>query len=951
MTPTFLINKKNPALQPFVGNLVVPVDLNSEASIAYELDFTTDRHIVNLRTNERDDTIIHIFSSLKYGDKRAIDFFANAMVENALVDPNFLRFVRQAVSLDRQVYITSPGIYNVPSSSNLLLKAVAARLNVALVAEGMPSTLVYELKKLTAGDPKYSQRTVEERQRKLAGSLIPSQFQDSFVIFVDDIYISGTVANLAKQNLLNGAAAGIFFLLGAHLSAESVARTNGQIEETLNTWHIDGSLESILPILNQPDFEVVQKTLRVVLTPENGHLLNNFLTTVSDRSLLKLYQAAANNDFWHRYDGLYAPSLALLQQVLYEKGWLNDKGHQLLELAKPINKHRKVAVLEIDTRDQIVPQLASLYSRMKYGDPQAVRAIAVLMLNRILSDPQASCWINDLKVVSITSSAYGEVPTAANAIALDVARLLEERGAVVEHLKIERSGDFATTHYGTMSPEERAVRMQSRKIYITSEVKERLKGAKLIVIDDVNVTGSHERTINEVLRDTEAEGYLFCYLIDFTNQMAKNDPQAEEYLNRAYVKTVIDLLPFFNLNQESGLVFQLNARAVKFILTTDSDTESNLSKEEKVNLLIEFLGKLDDQMLQLLYKAASSTDGYSTNPKFKLAFQLVENELLERGLISIRQLNQANNRIVDRNVTLDSTGHFVDMETGEDLDYLIRKYSLAKFGAASEISSFARDLAKTFLAQLDDPRTGLLNLLERIKENCEFIVIFTPGSRNVKSASNIILAKAIEMINVDLTLRGLPTMIFSQLSRLESNTANYATLTAEERESRPDSTKTILPGVEFYANKVHVFFGDDVRITGTTADRIESSTYEHGAMTFHHIYTLLLDPRLAFKMPSLESDLNQYVVSGKLDESIEYILSQPDFEPVQRLVRLILHPDNKEELLQFLIKINNEALSKLYVASLNNDYLNDSRYAPSVQTLKQEMIERKLANSNGSLVF
>ncbi len=935
------------------GSIILSeLDLETEAIVAFKINFDLNGEVFDSFTMKSADEVIEHFSRLKYGDKKAIDYFAFWMVARATSSPNFVEFLQKASGAGKQVYFTSPGIYNVPSSSNLLLKAVVARLNIWLTKQGMPSVLIYELKKTSVGDPNYSKKPASERQSSLCVIPMPTDFEDSFVVFVDDIYISGSVANLFKTSILAANPAGVLFLLGACLSEEALSQNGATIEEKLNTWVIDGSLESVLEILCQPDLEVVQKTLRVVLDPDNFDSLKDFLDNkIPDQNLLKLYYAAANNDFWNRYQARYAASLRVLEQVLVYKGWLNMDGLAILRKRKARQHNKKLAVIELDSRDQISPDLADLYSRMKYGDPRAVRAVAMLMVQEILADPEASCWVNDLKVVSITSSAYGQVPTAANAVALDLAYLLKERGVSVEYLKIERLGDFGTTHYGNMLPDERLVRMRTRKIYIKPETQEKLRGAKLIIVDDVNVTGSHERTLNEAILTTQVDDYLFCYFLNFSDAMADRDPQAEEYLNRAAVKTVLDLIPFFGEDQKTGLPFRVNARAAKFLLATNPDDECSLDKQTKVEMLITFLKVISDEVLVMVYTAATSTDGYSTNPRFKDGFRLVENEMLERDLISIRQLNDTNNRIVSRNITLDQNGQFVDMETGQDLNDLVRRYSLAKFGGALEIDEFAQDLAQTFVSLLDEVDSPLLRHFQEISASQQFVVLFTPGSRNVESASNIILAKTVEIVNVDLTLRGLSTIVFSHLSRLHSNTANYASLSMHERESRPDSTKTVLPGEDLYANGIHVMFGDDIRITGTTADRIEHSANHHGALSFYHIYTMLLDPRLAISIPSLESDLNQYVVEGKLDECIEYIVNQENFRPVQRLLRLVLNSSNRLDLLDFLkSKVSDQALFKLYVASLNNDYLSDQGYAPSVHILKQAAIDRGLVSTQGRIV-
>jgi hypothetical protein len=612
---------------------------------------------------------------------------------------------------------------------------------------------------------------------------------------------------------------------------------------------------------------------------------------------------------------------------------------------------RRFSVYEIDDLDDLDSGLPELYSRMKYGDPLAVREVAERMAAGFLLNINFDEVLRSTrKPVIITSSAYGEVPTAAHAVSIQLVRILRENGVPVDTVKIDRNGDFGTSDYGTMSLEERKRRMGQRKIVLSKEAREKLKDAFAIVVDDVHVTGSHEKTLKELLETCEAKECVFSYLVEFSPNLAQREPQTEEKLNRAIVKTVTDLAPFFVEPIDPNLELRINARTIKFIMTTTPESELDDEQVEKVKKLSLFLSALDEPVLQKVYASAMSADGYWQNSKYELGFRAIEREMIRRGLQSVESANRRENKISAYNATIDGQGNLVDMETGENLNWLGKKYSLMKFGSVNEIQEFAGIIADKFIQDLSEEGSALNEFFNNVKNRAEYVMLVAPGFRNVESSSNYLFEEVVSQINIELALRDLPTVILAKLSRLESNTANYATLSEEERKSRPDSTKTLLPGPELYRHPIHLIFADDIRITGATADRVKESATENGALSYSSIYALSIDPVLAAIDPSVEDYLNKFAVTDRLDEAVEYILNQDGFRPVQRLIRLILGPSNREGLGRFLENIRDESLIRLYVGSLCNDYMKSDKYKQSIEIIQTVMRAKGLVDDNGRLI-
>ena len=297
-------------------------------------------------------------------------------------------------------------------------------------------------------------------------------------------------------------------------------------------------------------------------------------------------------------------------------------------------------------------------------------------------------------------------------------------------------------------------------------------------------------------------------------------------------------------------------------------------------------------------------------------------------------------------LTIDNDGSYIDRISGENKNEVVKKYSLMKFGSVKEIEEAAEEIYRKFIDNFDKYE----QFFEDVKRLNQFIVIAAPGYRNVESASNSIIDKAIKKINIVLSLKDLPTIIVIKLPRLESNKANYATLSAVERSSLPPTTDQIMPGREFFQFPIHFIFGDDVKITGATAKGAQTATEKFGGLSFSEIYWVSLDPELTAKYPGVEDKINQFQVKNTLDENIEYILGQDNFQPVQRLIRLVLNEKNREALPEFVKnKVSDSTLKKLFVSAHNNDYPKNELYSESVKILNQEMFRRNLTSPDGSL--
>ena len=303
-------------------------------------------------------------------------------------------------------------------------------------------------------------------------------------------------------------------------------------------------------------------------------------------------------------------------------------------------------------------------------------------------------------------------------------------------------------------------------------------------------------------------------------------------------------------------------------------------------------------------------------------------------------------------------GEFVEVGSGRGLADELRSYSRMKFGDVEAIQWSAGKLAGKVIEELKGGGS-LREMFEVAGAAGEHVYLTAPGVRNVISASNRLMRQTALRVNAYLALEGLPTMICKPLTRLGSGRANYAQLSAEGRKGRHKTTKSIVPRSDFEEHGIHVVFLDDVEVTGATVERAKTRSLEAGARSFHSLFALQVDPDVAAKDPGIEHRMNQFEVVGGLDDVLLRILSHDDYQPVQRMLRLLLHPKNRPQLSDFVAAVKNPILLRLYTCALSNDYLSirtdqdpnhSPLYADSVHILRMVLHNSGFVDQQGLII-
>lgn len=283
----------------------------------------------------------------------------------------------------------------------------------------------------------------------------------------------------------------------------------------------------------------------------------------------------------------------------------------------------------------------------------------------------------------------------------------------------------------------------------------------------------------------------------------------------------------------------------------------------------------------------------------------------------------------------DGADRFRDMSSGASASKLTAIYSRAKYGSPKDIRILA-DLVIHYLErQLDDPASHWARLFTNALTHHDNVVLMTTGWRNVPSTANVLYDIVVEEINVKLAHMGLPTLINVKLPRIAPPCENYASLSTEERERVNLVQDHVIPAENFYRwSGVHVIFGDDVLVTGSTADKVFRESLIAGARSFQAIYPIALDPRVALADATVEERLNMVEISHHLDDKLAELLVAADYQPILRTLRLLFSANNYQALPAFLERVPAANWMRLYKAALGNEFLRQTECIPSLTLLR-----------------
>ena len=222
----------------------------------------------------------------------------------------------------------------------------------------------------------------------------------------------------------------------------------------------------------------------------------------------------------------------------------------------------------------------------------------------------------------MTSSPYAYVPTAATTLARRLRPVLNVLRAgrglpPVPLVQVDR-GSAAAGDYGTLSARARDQRMAGTVLSLHRFRPDQVRGAHLIVVDDVRVTGAHQRCLARASDRLPLSARAFLYIAAFSSPAAVSfDPTAEDALNHAAIRTLDDLATLVASND-----FTWNVRVCKFVLNPANHGS-----------LPRFLAQMPGWFVRGLYRN-SRRDGYAWMGPYAPSHATVRAELEARHDIS-----------------------------------------------------------------------------------------------------------------------------------------------------------------------------------------------------------------------------------------------------------------------------------------------------------------------------
>ena len=231
----------------------------------------------------------------------------------------------------------------------------------------------------------------------------------------------------------------------------------------------------------------------------------------------------------------------------------------------------------------------SEYSRFKFGDNLISKTYAKDLFDYFITKSNNFNLLREFKKIYIYSSPYNYIPTSSFYLTQNFFNLLDnyliDKGIRVELVfgKINRLQTY-TQDYGALSAEER-YNLIKNDTYSFVDVPP--ENSLSIFIDDISITGTHQRVIeNLILENNISCHYCFLYYAKLENN--KIPSSFENKLNYAYVNTTriyIDILLSIN--------FVITTRATKYLLNLKEQdlifVLTKLLNENRKELMVEIL--------------------------------------------------------------------------------------------------------------------------------------------------------------------------------------------------------------------------------------------------------------------------------------------------------------------------------------------------------------------------
>ena len=251
---------------------------------------------------------------------------------------------------------------------------------------------------------------------------------------------------------------------------------------------------------------------------------------------------------------------------------------------------------------------AAEYSRFKFGDGEVARHFGAALAAGFIKQHLNALTAGEQMVV--ISSPYSFIPTATFTLKTHFVSILNRWLArhnlpVVQECKVHRTITYKED-YGELDAEQRLQLIGNDSFHID---KMFLKGKTLVFLDDIRITGGHERMIRKMIDEYELDNPV--YMLYFAELINHNiHPSVENYLNYFSVQTIFDLDDIIN-----GGNFCINTRIVKYILNYEHES------------FCVFLQNKNEAFINELYDMALG-NSYHNMDSYQLNLNYIKNQLV-----------------------------------------------------------------------------------------------------------------------------------------------------------------------------------------------------------------------------------------------------------------------------------------------------------------------------------
>ncbi len=199
------------------------------------------------------------------------------------------------------------------------------------------------------------------------------------------------------------------------------------------------------------------------------------------------------------------------------------------------------------------------YSRFKYGDLIIAKEFGIALAEGFIE--KHGDLMLEQEEIYILPSPYHSIPTASNFLTrffknhLNLFLFKHGKKTMIE-TKIHRNHTYVTD-YGNLDFDERLKLISNDTYRIDTKT---INGKFNIFVDDIKITGSHELTVENILKQNEISGhFVFVYFAELMNK--EIHPNIENHYNYFAMRELSDFVEL--IAQEE---FQFNTRLIKYLL-------------------------------------------------------------------------------------------------------------------------------------------------------------------------------------------------------------------------------------------------------------------------------------------------------------------------------------------------------------------------------------------------